>query len=216
MSKKKSEPVDDPKDTRTAETAQEPPANSDQDALKLSDGQRATQPLLERFGIILTPPKIEDEAYEQMTWALHLGRALHPDKPLELRCYGEGGDSYAMLAIVNLIRADGNVDGVLVGDAGSASSVIWASCQRRYVHPLASLNVHGARQVGGGWNSQAERAWLESLEWVDTRIADIYAAASDKAASWWLEKMAAGHGACSLMPAEEIVAIGMARPITER
>jgi len=183
--------------------------------IKLTDAQREKQPLLERYGILLAPAELDEAAYVEMSWALHLGRALHPDRPLELRCYGIGGNTYATLAIVNLIRDDGRIDGVLVGDAGSGSSIIWAACPRRYVYPLASINVHESISRTEGWDMAYQRTQLEEQSWQNRQIAALYAQASAQSPEWWLDKMAAGHGVATLIPADELIQIGMARPIEE-
>lgn len=185
-------------------------------AIALTEAQREKQPLLERYGIVLAPAEIDTAAYVEMTWALHLARAMHPDRAIELRCYGIGGSTYATLAIANLIRADGRIDGVLVGDAGSGSSIVWAACPQRYVYPFASINVHESISRAEGWDLAYQRTQLEEQSWLNRQIAALYTHASTQPPAWWLEKMAAGHGVATLMPADELIQIGMARPIEER
>lgn len=183
----------------------------------LTDDQKAAQPLLETFGVILLPPDIDHEAYKEMSWALRLARALHPEQPLELRCHGDGGSGDVMLAIVDLVQADGNVDGMLIGRAYSASSVIWAACARRYVYPNAGIGVHGALMNVSSWaDGQYYQTYVSGVASTDEAMIALYAAASRKSRKWWRRQMARGHSACVNIDAAKLVEIGMARPVAER
>jgi ATP-dependent protease ClpP protease subunit len=106
------------------------------------DSQTEKQPLLESHAIIIAPEGIDHSSYLELSWALHVGRVLHPGRPLELRCCGDGGELSPAFALSDLIRSDGNIDGICIGRVSSAHSLIWASCNRRFVHPSALLGVH--------------------------------------------------------------------------
>jgi ATP-dependent protease ClpP protease subunit len=178
------------------------------------DSQREKQPLLEEFGIIILPGNIDEDAYIQMSWSLALGRHLHPDARLILRCWGDGGTASAGLAIADLLRADGNVSGELIGKAQSSSSFIWAACSKRYVYPLAGIGVHSSVMVLNTWeDADYHRTELDHMKRHDVQIAQIYARASHRDADWWLKKMHQGHSACYLLDAERLVKIGMAKAI---
>jgi ATP-dependent protease ClpP protease subunit len=188
--------------------------------IKLSDDQRNEQPLLESHGIIIASVEIDGDAYVELSWALHLGRALHPEKPLELRCHGHGGLAHAALAIADLIIHDGNVDGIAMGEVASAHSYIWAACNRRYVYPNALLGVHRCWATGTWAPLQgAEYRMLGSnLDLIDRQAIRLYAKQSNKSKKWWRQRLALSSPSALLyLDAHQLIHdLEMARPIKER
>ena len=171
--------------------------------------------LLEKHGIISLPDTIDHAGYEMVLHRLTQGRTLHPDKPLRLFCHGSGGLTYDTLAIVDLIRADGRVDGMLSGVARSSASVIWASCTRRFVYPLGRIGVHPVQQdhaAGTAEDFLMETMELQALDW---DMCVIYAAASNKLAEWWKLKLYE-PGDFKWLLANELIAIEMGKPVSER
>lgn len=156
----------------------------------MPEALKETQPLLESDGIIIMPAEVDDDSYFAISTSLRIARRLFPDRPIELRCHGFGGDAGAGFALIDLIKEDGNVDGILLGFAASAHSLIWAACQRRYVYPNAVIGVHQAHD----WQSQPmfEQTYhmeLMKIGWYNKHSASVYAEASNKPQSWWLEKL---------------------------
>lgn len=187
--------------------------------ITLTDSQRQAQPLLEQFGIIVATTEVNEDFYKEMSWALYLGRKLHPDKPLELRCHGDGGYTRTAFAIVDLIQLDGNIDGVLIGNSCSSHSFIWAACARRYVTPFAIMSVHGVSF--GNWNARLDQDTLvrqgQNFELTNTIIANIYAQASSKSAEWWMEKLRVNGATLYDFNADALINdLQMANPIKDR
>jgi ATP-dependent protease ClpP protease subunit len=184
----------------------------------LSDEQKKAQPLLAKWGIIILPEEINHEAYVEFSWALQIGRELHGDKPIELRCCGTGGGSRWSFAIADLIKRDGNIDGILIGEVTSGHSIIWSWCQRRYAYPLASLKVH--QVYSSGWASdQTEtdhRLSLEEHEYVNKMMIERFAEISIQGSDWWSNVIYGTHIKTKLMPTEELIDMLMAEPISNR
>jgi len=186
--------------------------------MTLTDEQKKQQPLLEELGIILAPEEINYDGYLGLTWALILGRSLHPEKALALHCCGVGGDVGYALAIVDLIQEDGNMDGIAIGRASSGHSVVWAACPRRYVYPNARIGVHQVRT--GEWNNnQTERDYQLSsgrYEWINKRLIATYTAASNKNEDYWREIVYGAGIELKDFDADDLLGLGMAKPISER
>ncbi len=172
--------------------------------------------LLEKHGIISLPYDIDHAGYEMVLYALTKGRDLHPEKALRLFCRGNGGFTYDALAMVDLIKQDGNVDGMLAGAAASMSAVVWASCARRFVYPNGRIGIH---PVSAGHTDGDRRIFLaemEELEALDSRIIQILAdASSERTYNWWHSRLYE-PGDLKWLLADELMGIGMAKPISER
>ncbi len=183
----------------------------------LPETLKESQPLLERDGIIIMPADVDDDSYFSISLALRLGRKLFPEKPIELRCHGFGGDAGAGFALIDLIKEDGNVDGILLGFAASAHSLIWAACARRYVYPNAVIGVHQAHNYGQQQMfEQTYMMELQKIGWYNAHCARIYAEASNKSQEWWREKLK-GELSVDVFDYEALTGdLGMAQGIHER
>jgi ATP-dependent protease ClpP protease subunit len=138
-----------------------------------------------------------------------------------MHCHGEGGDSCAAGAIVDVITQHGQVTGLLAGDANSCHGIVFAACATRYVYPGGRVGVH--------------RVALESLSYVtadyafskarnfeahDARNARILAAACadqvNHGEGFWYRMIDANSRALHHVTAPDLIKYGLARPISER
>jgi len=184
----------------------------------LTEDQQKAQPLLEQHGIIITPNEIDHESYIELSWAIQIGRVIHKEKALELRCCGDGGEVHRSLALYDLIRADGNIDGIAIGRVSSGYSVVWSGCNRRFVYPSTLVSIHQAQN--GSWvQGQFQRDYemgYEHSQWCNARLIEIYAGISNQDTDYW-HKAVLGAGMELLnFDAGQLIKMDMARPISER
>ncbi len=189
----------------------------------LSDDQKEKQPLLEQFGIVIVPKDINFNAYHELTWALKIGRHLHPSKVLELQCTGYGGEVLFGLAIVNLIQNDGNIKGIALGSSVSTHSFIWASCADRRIYKTATIGIHEIAAVDYVRQNESFSGWIRTerkeyelkvrdFQASNEIIANLYVKASNKNKRWWLSKLSEGANTPIYISAKELVGdLGMAR-----
>lgn len=186
----------------------------------LTDDQKKAQPLLEGHGIILTPDQIDADSYIALSWAIALGRIMHPRRALELRLSGLGGESRHAFALIDLIQADGNIDGVVLGEANSAHANLWAACARRYVFPHSCVELH--RVTNGGWNGEADSRLFSRLsaeyDWADDKQAALWADVSNRSATWWRDQFGTTSRFLTVrFGARELIEdLCIARPYSER
>lgn len=164
-------------------------------------------------GIVVLPENIDHAAYEYVLEAV-----LEQPESLVMYCAGQGGSSGDAMAIVDLIAGHGNVTGVLIGEANSMHSVIWAACKRRFVSPNAIIGVHKVAISSHDHVLDSKTAGLIFREYDQTEkaMAGIYAGASDKDQAWWYQTLQdTGAVGVHVMTAAALIALGMARPINE-
>lgn len=186
---------------------------------KLTDEQKKAQPLLESHGVIIAPVSVDYGFYHEMSWAIIIGRSLRPDKPLAIHCFGYGGYTPVALAIADIIQADGNVDGLLLGDAASAHSIVWAACKRRYAYPNARISVHKAahHDLSGRYEDHDLQILADNTQREDEKIAKIYAWASNKSPAWWAKALQGSGVALVEFGAHELINdLDMASPASKR
>lgn len=176
----------------------------------------STRKLLDEKGVLVLPKEVEHEMFALVVEAC----AYFPDKPLTFHCRGDGGDTASALAIVDVIRAHGQVTGVLAGEANSSHGVIFAACAKRYVYPFGSIGVHAcAMNELHTVDAAYARTWFMELESTDKQVAQILASACTSAAcneTYWFNKISTQGGqGFSRIFAPQIIACGMARPISE-
>lgn len=204
--------------------------------MNLSDKQKEEQPLLElELGIIL-PSDINYNSYFEMLWALKyaesvkLGDSDLSKEEIKLYCNGDGGQARDALAIVDIIQSlFAPVSGIIVGEACSANSVIWAACSKRFVSKRASIGIHKiSYQFKGqtddtGWNTYQEKdidLMKRKYKEGDQIVASIYADACKQnpvndnrvfaTQEWWLDEMAKGGQQLWRISAYKLVDMGMA------
>lgn len=171
--------------------------------------------LLEKQAVINLPDEIDHAAYELILHRILQGRELHGNKPLMLYCRSNGGSAWDAEAICALIQADGNIDGILIGETMSAGSFIWASCARRYVYPDARMGIHPAARDAGYRIGNELRGLVEESEWIDRYQCRMYAGASSRDYDWWWAKLHA-PGDVKWLNEKELIDIGMAFRFVER
>lgn len=170
------------------------------------------QKLLER-GVVVLPDEITHEAYRYVLEAL----VLRPERVV-LYCAGDGGDTGCALAMVDLIRQHGQVDGMLAGHAASNHVVVWAACAARYVFPYGRIGVHKLAwsSLDGRTDSETLRLWARAFDTSEASIAQVLAEAGERDTDWWLRTIQqAGSGGLIEFDAAWLVAHGLARPVAE-
>lgn len=171
--------------------------------------------LLEKQAIIVLPGEIDHAAYTMILHRIMQGRELHRDKPLQLYCRSDGGWAWDAEAIVALIEADGNIDGVLLGETLSSGAFIWASCTRRYVYPDARLGIHPTKRDIGYRPGTELRGLVEEADWIDRFQCRRYYMSSNRDFDWWWARLHS-PGDVKWLEATELIEIGMTRRIAER
>lgn len=174
--------------------------------------------LVEERGILILPEDISAETYELVLEAM----MLRPSAEIRMYCRGDGGESRAEIAIVDLVCQHGNVTGILPGSALSAHAIIFAACARRYVYPNATIGLH--RVAVGEVRTRVDSVYAVLLyqelvradELASIVLARACTDASATPAYWRKEIREAGSGAYSILDYDWMVGtLGMARPISE-
>lgn len=155
------------------------------------------------------PQTIEHDLYESF---LSFARK-HQSDEITLHCRGDGGCTDTAFAVTEIIKAHGNVTGLLLGTSHSSSSTIFASCQRRYITAESVFAVHG---VSFDLNHSCDQQTLGELaaegDEVNTRLAIAYAEASSWKFNEWLRLLKRHSGASYYrMPSHEMIAAGLAK-----
>ena len=170
--------------------------------------------LLTERGVLVLPQEIEHETYEVVLEALLIAAG----KEVRLHCNGDGGNSRAALAMVDLIRQHGQVTGLLAGMASSSHGVIWAGCTRRFVYPMGCIGLHMV-----GWNAFNSRIDSVTAAQIaheydagDRQNAEVFAAASIMPCDYWYKLLRdTGSGHVVTFEAVKLIEMGMARPVSE-
>jgi ATP-dependent protease ClpP protease subunit len=172
-----------------------------------------TEKLLVERGVLILPEEIDHGVYELVVEATLIMRG----KRFALYCRGDGGCSRSALAIVDLLRGHGDVDGLLYGEANSSHATIWAGCARRWVSPGALIGVHMVSWGSINTRMDSVTMHLIATEYrsTESRVSDVLAAASNRPADWWLKQIRETSGAVIQIPAAELIEMEMARPVGE-
>jgi ATP-dependent protease ClpP protease subunit len=186
--------------------------------MTLTEDQQKAQPLLEQYGIIVAPNEIDHDTYLELSWALKIGREMHPESPLELRCCGIGGEVSRSFAIYDLVQQDGNIDGIALGRVSSGHTIIWSGCNRRFVYPTALVSIHQTKN--GAWlQGQLQRDYelgFERYKWGNRQLVEIYAKSSNQGADFWHDKVFSAGAELLNFDASQLIELEMAAPISER
>ncbi len=161
--------------------------------------------------IIYLPDTVEEVALESVASQIYYLRAKDAGAPIHLHIRSNGGDSMTGQALVNVIQRDGNVYGWLMGGAASAAATIWASCAKRLVFASGRMGIHPVRwyEERVFFDAAKARSWAGQLTKADELQCEVYAAASNKAVSWWWERLNQ-PGDLKWLDARELICIGMA------
>lgn len=173
--------------------------------------------LLDEHGVLILPDEINHGVF-QLVLTATLAR---PDKPITLYCRGDGGDSCAALALVDVIQRHGQFIGLLPGEANSSHSVMWAACEQRYIFPGGSIGLHRCarielQHVDAGY---ARRA-ADEFDRIDRQCARVMAGAcanqETHGESFWYDVIdRTGSRGLTFFNAEFLIECGMAKPISE-
>jgi len=169
---------------------------------------------LREYGVAVLPNKIDEAAYELMLDVTLIRRG----NPIYLYCAGAGGSTWDALAMVDLIQEQGRVIGLQPGTAASAHLDIFLGCSQRFVFPHAGIGVHeaGYSHNGDTFDMRGARSFADDLVRLNEQIAHLYAAASNRDVAWWRELLKeVGNTGCRWFGADEILSMGMARPVAE-
>src|SRR3990172_580319 len=107
---------------------------------------------------------------------------------------------------------------MLAGDAASNHVTVWASCAQRFVFPRGRIGVHKVawKSLNGRTDSLDLELWAAAFRASDLQNAAILASASKLPADEWFRTIqATGSGGVTEFDAEQIVALGLARPVGE-
>lgn len=161
---------------------------------------------------IMLPTSIYGEAAVNFVEAFFAIRSYEKTLPIELFVSGSGGEIGAVITMVNLIQNDGNVNGHLIGTGISGHSIVWASCNKRYVYPYSSLQVHAAYDsyAHNSITQPESIAIRDVLEEMNKLILKIYTSSSSKSEKWWKKKMYAQGTECYFIHADKLIEINMA------
>lgn len=173
--------------------------------------------LLTEYGVLILPEELEHDVFALVLTAC----LMRPDKVIYMHCRGNGGDSRASYAIIDVIQQHGNVVGLLASEANSNHGVIFAGYPRRYVYPRAQLGLHrtAMNELNHVDAPYAKNRYHE-FEASDRANAKIYAAACQDQTLWgesfWYQHLdrQGSHGVVQF-DAAFMITCGMAKPISE-
>jgi len=158
---------------------------------------------------------VEDALLERITAQMYYLRASSTE-PIHLYVRSDGGDSRTGMALVNMIRWDGNIHGWLIGDTASSAATIWAACAKRYVFANVRMGIHPVtwQENMSKYDGAKLTKLTEEFTKIDERQCAIYTAASNKDFAWWWERYNQA-GDVKWLDAQELISIGMAQPAQE-
>ena len=120
--------------------------------------------------------------------------------------------------MADLIQQHGKITGLLAGEACSSHVVAWLACAERFVYPHGAIGLHMVTYQYDQVLVDGRTALLIADEFNadDRRKADFLAARSIQSVGYWLDIIHdAGGLATKLFCADEIISMGLARPIGE-
>ena len=166
--------------------------------------------MIEKHGIITLYGGIDPTSAEYLLQAIAFARDVgHDNDPIAIYFASYGGEVPAGVAMVSAIMADGNVDGVMVGDTASAAGWVWAACKRRYISPYASLGLHLPGRTlyteGKRENSMLIKRLAAEYDAIEQFVAGIFSSASRMPVEWWLGAMREAEPHEAYIPAAQLI-----------
>lgn len=138
--------------------------------------------------------------------AIHRMAAQHPRTPIEIHMNSYGGDTYAMLALYDVIQScTCQIKFFGAGAIMSAASFIMAGCDERYLYPNAKVMLHELSTYQEGKLTDIKIDSKECENLMD-QLLEIYAENSRMNFDFWKE---ATKRDLYLTP-EEAIALGLA------
>ncbi len=171
-----------------------------------------TQPLLDRRIILLTG-EVNETMYREFSWCLAHLRANDPSSPIQLRITSHGGSVDTAMAMVDLIRADGNCWGVVLGKAASAAADIWLACKQRYIGDHAVIGTHQVMFTDRtGLVAQDLQFMAVELERRNFQVASLFAEAADGPHEYWMKMVLSATSELATYSARDMVHLHVAKP----
>lgn len=178
----------------------------------MANPYEATQPLIDRRIILLTG-SVNETMYREFSWCLANLRADDPHSPIQLRITSSGGGVDLAMAMVDLIRTDGNCWGVALGKAASAAADIWLACDERYIGNHAIIGTHQvAFDDRTNLNAQDLRLMAVELQRRNLQAANLFAEAASANTDYWLTELLKTSGELVTYDATDMVRKGIAKP----
>lgn len=149
----------------------------------------------------------------------HFVRCMHLlmsdcDDPVHILMNSGGGHWLDALAIYDCIRdADTLVTIEVLGKCMSAAVPIVQACEKRFIHPNATVMVHNGSHEASGVDALTLEQWGKNSTAERKRMYAMLAARSPKDAGYWRRKCAQGD---FYMTASQAVELGLFDTIVER
>lgn len=165
-------------------------------------------------GIIHLPSTINSPLAATIDSQIDYFRENEPNEPLRLYCRSDGGNATETLAIANLIRLDGNIEGHLIGESCSGGSVIWAACGKRFIYPYSRIGIHPCewRMDNVALTAAMMYSKFRDFRGIDRAMCHIYAEASNQPFEWWW-KLLNKQGDIKWLTAKQLVELEMGKMI---
>lgn len=152
---------------------------------------------------IMMPPDIEMDTFGSFYASLYDIRKDY-DGVVDIFISGRGGDTDATFSIISVVQRDGQVRGVLTGDAVSAHSVMWAGCPYRITMLHAGIGVHPT-WAGHNSNVREIKHIDQTLKRRDELVQQVYSEASNKKPGFWNNVMWHNKGEMVYIPSNALV-----------
>lgn len=171
-----------------------------------------SQPLFDRRIVLLTG-EVDVTMYREFSWCLATLRANDPLAPIQLRITSYGGSIDLAMAMVDLIRTDGNCWGVVLGKASSAAADIWLACKQRYIGDHAVIGTHQA-MFTDRTNLIAQDLQLMAVELQrrNFQVAKLFAEAADGPTDYWMNTILSATSELTTFDAQDMMRMGIAKP----
>lgn len=136
------------------------------------------------------------------------------DMPVRVLMMSGGGLWVGALAIYDAIKdCDTTVDIEVYGCCMSAAVVIAQACERRFIHPNATVMVHNGTHDPGESDSQSFEAWGKWSRKQRERMYSLLAERSKNGPDWWRRKARNGD---FILSADEAVELGLFDEVVRR
>lgn len=165
---------------------------------------------LEEFNTYVLPKEIDYDAYVEFIGFI----TPYWNGVVSVHCNGSGGETDYAFAIVDLIREHGKVSTYLTGMAFSCHSVIFAAGAERFVSEHGAIGIHQPYFENSTGSADAFQERSNRLDNLKAQIAKIYAYASNKETSWWLDRInSISDGRFKRYGADMLIHLDFAQPM---
>ena len=109
-------------------------------------------------------------------------------RPIRIYFDCRGGNLKASLDISRSIMAHGAIEGLVIGDCGSAANLLFTACATRQANPSAEFTIHSALTTCTGYADKL-RAAADDIEKATGEFVEIFSARTGiskaEALAWW-------------------------------